>query len=125
MRRYLFASCTILLAIVFVSCKTVEPILPPPQDASSGGGEIITLEGEFRSTKGVMTSLSCYCYNSGVIKQADESMIDICFEENVDVSCTKIRVTGWYVNEHVQVDENNPCASGSMELFKVISYTCL
>ena len=124
MRTYLIASCTVLL-LAIVSCKTARTTLPYGSGDKYPEAEVFTLEGEFRSTKGVMTSLSCYCYNSGVIKQADESTIDICFEENVEVPCTKIRVTGRYITESKQVDPNNPCASGSMQLFKVISYTCL
>ena len=123
MHKSLFVSCIAVFILVLGSCRTAETI--PSVQQNDEILEIITLEGEFRSTKGVMTSLSCYCYNSGVIKQADESTIDLCFEENVEIPCTKIRVTGIYITESKQVDENNPCASGSMELFKVISYTCL
>lgn len=126
MLKSILASGAILLSLVCISCKTLPTELPAPAVSSdSSNASLITIQGEFRSTKGVQSSLSCYCYNSGVLRLSDGSLHDVCFDENVEIPCTFIRVTGEYITESKQVDDSNPCASGSMELFKVVSFTCV
>lgn len=112
----------IVLSLLFASCKQTAPISDGATDTEE---KTIEMEGEFRSQKGVMVTISCYCYNNGVLTQADGSSIDICFDEDIEVECSRIRVKGNYIRDYNNSDDNNPCAGGSMRYFKVESYECL
>ena len=91
--------------------------------------KIITLTGQFESKQGVMTTLSCYCYEGGEVTTSKNEIINICLKgvENADdaQNCTKISVKGYYVNVTNDAKSNSSCPKGTMRYFKVISYECL
>jgi hypothetical protein len=85
--------------------------------------EIIT--GNFKSIRGTMDMLSCYCYNAGYIATSENNNIPICFQyDKLNIYCQDIQVKGYYKNTKVKLEPNNPCPAGEMTLFYVSSYEC-
>lgn len=87
----------------------------------------ITVTGIFKSMKGVMTDLSCYCFASGYITQNNGVSIPVCFDElgNLDVICNdELTVKGTFKVKKIVADKYNPCPSGEMEILYVKSYQC-
>lgn len=99
-----------LLNITDVFAKTTTSLLKP-----------ITLTGTFKSKKGVMDKLSCYCYNCGYLTTADDKVIALCFEGDEDIPNGNLTVTGNYETLTIK-DSDGSCGSGSREVFKVTSY---
>jgi hypothetical protein len=72
-----------------------------------------------------MDPLSCYCYNGGYITTSSNEKIPICFSnDDEDVPCKNLEVSGNYKSIKIQPDSNNPCPSGEMNIFFVTKYTC-
>lgn len=87
---------------------------------------IIEYEGEFRSLKGVMNNLSCYCYNGGHLTLDSGEKINLCFEdENTDIQCQRIKVSGYYKTLTNHPEPTSPCPKGEKEVLMVESYECL
>jgi hypothetical protein len=109
--------CTYLLALSLINCsiKKNQPSEPT-----------ITLEGTFESKQGVMTPLSCYCYNSGYLTTATKKQIALCFDNDSDnTDCKTIRVTGFYTTVKNNPEPTSPCKQGEMSYFKVVRFKCL
>jgi hypothetical protein len=91
--------------------------------------KVMTITGKFVSKQGVMTALSCHCYEGGEVTTDKGEVINICLKGVKDAetakNCIKIRVKGYYINETNNPEPTNPCPKGSMRYFKVISYKCL
>ncbi len=86
----------------------------------------VKVVGSFRSIKGVMNSLSCYCYNGGNLTTADNQEIKICFEnEDIDVNCEKVEIIGEYRTITKSSGAKDPCPSGQSKILFVKSYKCL
>ncbi len=86
----------------------------------------ITLSGTFESKQGVMTPLSCYCFNGGFLTTSDAKSIPVCFDNEANnMDCKKIRVTGYYKTMTNNPEPTSPCPKGEMTYFGVVSYTCL
>jgi hypothetical protein len=113
--KSLFLLC--LLAFSGVNCSVKK---------SQSSEPTITLNGTFESQQGVMTTLSCYCFNGGFLTTATEKQIPICFENNSDnINCKMINVTGFYKTVKNTPEPTSPCKKGEMTYFKVVSYKCL
>jgi hypothetical protein len=93
----------------------------------------VTVEGSYRSIRGVMNALSCHCYDGGYITTDSGDRIAVCFEnkeldaamdKDPDMRCDRLRVTGVYKDSGLESDGNNPCPSGSMRYLKVIKWHC-
>jgi len=84
-----------------------------------------SLQGKYRSIKGVMDNLSCYCFNAGYLTTTDNKKIPICFEDdNIEIDCKSITVKGYYRTEKNNPESTNPCPSGEKTYFQVTSYSC-
>lgn len=111
--NYLFCFCCIIMA----SCTVKKSQQTEPT---------ITLTGTFESQKGVMTPLSCYCFNSGMLTASDGKKINICFGENdKEISCKTISVTGFYKTVKNSPEQTSPCPKGEMTYFSVVNFKCL
>jgi hypothetical protein len=88
--------------------------------------EKITLEGKFESKKGVMTQLSCFCYNCGYLITGSGQRVAVCFpKDEEEISCTTISLTGEYVTETKSSDPNGVCSGGTITYLKVSSFECI
>lgn len=101
----------------------------PSSFAQTKKEKTMTIVGKFKSKQGVMTPLSCYCYEGGEIITDTKEAINICLKdvknaENAQ-NCTKISITGYYITQENNPEPTSPCAKGAMRYFKVISYKCL
>ncbi len=86
----------------------------------------VKVVGSFRSIKGVMDKLSCYCYNGGYLTTKDNQEIKVCFEnEDIDVNCEKVEIIGEYRTITKASGANDPCPSGQSKILFVKSYKCL
>jgi len=85
-----------------------------------------TFTGEYRSVKGIKDNLSCFCYNAGYLTLDDGSAISICFkDEETDLNCKSLQVSGIFDIYEVKPDDRNPCPSGKKEILTVSQYKCL
>ncbi|MDD5567356.1 MAG: hypothetical protein PHH01_04135 [Patescibacteria group bacterium] len=99
--------------------KSEQQPLPSEQDKLS------SLSGIFRSVKGVMDPLSCYCLNSGYLITKDNKEVPVCFEDNdKDIQCNQITITGDYETKKINPESTNPCPAGEMTYFNALSYSC-
>jgi len=88
--------------------------------------EKVTLQGKFESKKGVMTQLSCFCYNCGYLITGSGQRVAICFpKDEEEINCTAISVTGEYVTETRASDPNGVCSGGTLTFLKVSSFECI
>lgn len=88
--------------------------------------EIGTFKGEFKSTQGVKTELSCYCGNGGYLTTETGETISICFDAiTLSSDCNAIEVKGTYIMKSNDPEPSNPCSKGTMKIFKVQSYQCI
>jgi hypothetical protein len=92
--------------------------------SSSSTVQQTTLTGTFRSMKGVMDPLSCYCYNSGYLSTSNGERIAVCIKDEDVELCTNITVKGAYEKITVASSPNSPCPGGEREIFVIESYTC-
>lgn len=86
-----------------------------------------TIEGFFESKKGVMNTISCYCYNVGYLKTTDEKKIIVCFDRMAyqdTPECSKISVTGYFEEHKVQEGTGSPCPGGVQNIFYVDNFEC-
>ena len=81
-----------------------------------------THSGFFKSTKGVMTSLSCYCGNGGYLYFEDGQRLAICFIGEDNVPNGLLTVTGYYETKTHESSSTDPCPSGTKSVFIVESY---
>ncbi len=80
-----------------------------------------TVVGSYRSVKGVMDKLSCYCSNGGYVSGPSGEVVAVSFDDNLDIpSCDNIRVTGHMTSK--QIDSNGACPAGTMSFMVVESY---
>jgi hypothetical protein len=85
----------------------------------------ISLTGSFESKKGVMVSLSCYCYNCGYLTTSDGESVSVCIEDkNTDIDCKKPTLKGKYVTVTKEKDANGVCSGGTITYFMVSSVIC-
>jgi hypothetical protein len=83
------------------------------------------LQGSFRSTKGVMQVLSCYCFNGGYLVDKFGKLTPICFENSdVDISCDKITILGHYKTIKNKAEPTSVCKAGEMTYFNVVKFQC-
>lgn len=86
----------------------------------------ITINGTFESKQGVMTPLSCYCFNGGFLTTSDDKHIPVCFENNNNIiNCQALSVTGFYKTVKNNPEPTSPCPKGEMTYFRVIRFKCL
>lgn len=70
-----------------------------------------TVVGSFRSVKGIMDPLSCYCNNSGYVETPSGESVPVCFKDDVVISTRDyIEVTGIMTTR--SIDSNGTCPSG-------------
>ncbi len=92
-----------------------EEVLAPISD------EPITATGYFRSVRGVMDELSCYCGNGGYLESPAGQTFAICLEESVVLpNGAIVEVTG--KREMKSIDSNGACPQGSMIFIRVESF---
>lgn len=143
MNRWTFFSLLLLAGTVFVgtSCDSPKNAMdktPPPsaEVAEETMDEIPqepvstppviegprTVVGAFKSVRGVMDPLSCYCDNGGYIDSPAGEHVAVCFNSSEDVSSTDfIKVTGVMTTK--TIDANGVCPAGTMSYLVVESYS--
>jgi len=114
LQKYLTVGCIgIFIIIINMSFKNINE------------EEKTTLKGRFKSVRGVMDPLSCYCYNAGYLITADNQEIPLCFpNDDEEISCENIEVTGFYKEKTIKPESTSPCPAGTKKLFYVSSHKC-
>ena len=83
-----------------------------------------TIRGEYKSVRGVMDPLSCYCFNAGYVT-SDTKRIPVCFKNDDEkISCKQLLVRGNYTTKTIQSEPTNPCPAGKETYLEVASYVC-
>lgn len=114
MKDYLILLVFVLSTVLVIGCFK-----------NNGGNKSITIEGKFRSVKGVMDPLSCYCYNAGYLTTESGEKIDICIEDDdKNIVCENIVVTGYYTTKKNAPEDASPCPAGERKVFIMKSYKC-
>jgi hypothetical protein len=124
MMKHLLFSLMILNLALLVSCSTVKPI--SETDTKSTTEEKQTLTGDYHSTTGVMTPLSCYCSEGGALLVGQDEKISVCFDglkEKPD-DCKQLTVTGHFETISNEPESTSPCPKGTMEVFVVERFEC-
>jgi len=80
--------------------------------------------GTFKSLQGVLNPISCYCGNGGYLQTEEGKEIPVCLEENQEVTCLEITVTGPYVEQKAPEEPTTPCPSGTMTILMVRNFEC-
>lgn len=125
MKKVIFLSCFLMLVSLSAFAQTAKGHRPKkkPKTKPAAAVELVTVEGDFSSKRGVMTSLSCYCYNCGYITTADGERVAVCFEDDeASVDCDYIKVQGEYVT--ISKESDGACGGGSMTVLKVKGSPC-
>lgn len=105
---------------------TVEEVPEPEQINVPAAAAVVVdhermVVGSYKSVKGVMDPLSCYCGNGGYVYTPAGETVAVCFDDNLTVnSCDVITVTG--VVSSQSIESNGPCPAGSMAILKVETY---
>lgn len=115
-----------LLFPAFVIAMLVTGCAGKTKSASSDDtkNETVTLTGDYKSMRGVMNPVSCYCGNGGYLNTESGEQTPLCFSDDAKPDCKKIKVTGVYKTVTVTPDPNSPCPGGQMRLLQVTSFTC-
>lgn len=123
MKQVLF-SFIILNALLLASCGTAQPV--SETDSNTETQEKETFTGDYQSSKGVMTPLSCYCSDGGTLTVSEDEKIKVCFDglKEKPEDCQKITVTGHYETLANDPEETSPCPKGTMQVFVVEKFTC-
>lgn len=91
-----------------------------PTPAPEEGPRKVT--GAFRSVKGVMDPLSCYCSNGGYVESPAGETLAVCFDNSENISSTDyIYIEGVMTTR--TIDSNGPCPAGTMSYLVVESYS--
>lgn len=78
--------------------------------------------GEFRSVRGVMDPLSCYCGNGGYVESPAGESVAVCFNDNENVQSTDyIFIEGVMITR--TIESNGACPAGTMSYLIVESYS--
>ncbi|XOV66415.1 MAG: hypothetical protein ACFHU9_12385 [Fluviicola sp.] len=78
--------------------------------------------GAFRSVKGVMDPLSCYCDNGGYVDSPAGETLPVCFDDNQNVQSTDyIYIEGTMIIQ--SIESNGACPAGTMNYLEVESYS--
>lgn len=143
MKQSSFLSLLLLVASVFfgTSCDSSKNVIeqtppPPPEVVETTDDEILqepvstppviegprTVVGAFKSVRGVMDPLSCYCDNGGYIDSPAGEHVAVCFNSSEEISSTDfIKVTGVMTTK--TIDSNGPCPAGTKSYLVVESYS--
>ncbi|MCB0608011.1 MAG: hypothetical protein H6562_05055 [Lewinellaceae bacterium] len=85
----------------------------------------VALTGQFRSVKGVMDPLSCYCFNAGYLTLENGEEIPVCLKtDQEEVACAKIRVEGRFISRVNRPEPSSPCPAEEKRYFQVERMTC-
>jgi len=90
-------------------------------------GEQNSYFGTYDSKKGVMTDISCYCYQTGYFTTEDGEEFVICFKDDMEeATCSEnLKIEGYFENVTITSDENSPCSAGEREIFYVTKFECM
>lgn len=92
--------------------------------SDSAAGPVV-LTGQFRSVKGVMDPLSCYCFNAGYLTLENGEEIPVCLKtDQEEAPCANIRVEGNFVNRKNQPEPTSPCPAEEKRYFQIEKITC-
>ncbi|MFN8393181.1 MAG: hypothetical protein U0176_00755 [Bacteroidia bacterium] len=131
---------TTLIAFLFTITASiawgqqVKSSTAPTLPSATVAEKTVTFVGTFRSFRGVMQPLSCYCYDGGELTTKGGRTVKVCFENNElqeamqnneKMECKRIKVMGVMKEKLYVSDGNSPCPSGSMTYLKVTSFRCL
>ena len=95
------------------------PVTPPEPQVQEGPRKVV---GAFRSVKGVMDPLSCYCSNGGYVESPAGESVPVCFDNNQNVSNTDyIFIEGVMTTR--SIESNGACSEGTMSYLIVESYS--
>ena len=83
--------------------------------------------GTYESKTGVMTNISCYCFQTGYFTTEEGNEIVICFKDGTkEASCSdNLRIVGYFKNITITPEETSPCSAGEREIFHVTEYECM
>ena len=123
MKHVLF-SVILLNALLLASCSTAKTVSETDSNTETQKKETFT--GDYQSSKGVMTPLSCYCSDGGTLTTSEDEKLKVCFDglKEKPGDCTKISVTGYYETLANDPEETNPCPKGTMKVFVVERFEC-
>lgn len=90
-------------------------------------GDEYVFTGTYDSKTGVMTDISCYCFQVGYFSADNGEEFPICFPDGTDeASCSEnLKIEGYFQLVEITPDNTSPCSAGEMEIFYVTSFECL
>ncbi|MDH4474276.1 MAG: hypothetical protein QE487_16850 [Fluviicola sp.] len=124
MLKQILNSFILLNVLLLASCGTTKPV--SDADSNAETQEKQTFTGDYHSTTGVMTPLSCYCSDGGALLIGENDKISVCFDsmkEKPD-DCKQLTVTGHFETLSNEPESTSPCPKGTMEVFVVESFKC-
>lgn len=83
--------------------------------------------GTYESKTGVMTDISCYCYQVGYFYATNGEDFVVCFPDGTqEPSCSEnIKINGYFQYEEITPDNKSACSAGGMKIFHVTDFECL
>ncbi|OQX99426.1 MAG: hypothetical protein B6I24_02575 [Bacteroidetes bacterium 4572_128] len=111
--------CLILLIFIIFSCVSQNKTITKKEIPLF----LDTLKGHFKSAKGSLKLISCYCYNGGYIMTKKKEKIPVCFKIKSKIENDKnVILIGYFDTKRIKSDIDNPCPEGELRFFKVVSY---
>ena len=122
MIKQVLFSFALLNVILLAGCGMTQNV----SETDSNSLKQETLTGDYQSSRGVMTPLSCYCSDGGTLAVSEDEKIKVCFDklDKKPENCQKITVTGHYETLANDPEETSPCPKGTMKVFVVESFKC-
>jgi hypothetical protein len=105
-----------------------------PAAPAAASTKSVTFKGDFRSYRGVMQTLSCHCFDGGILTTSSGKEIKVCFEKgeletyqraNEKMECNKLQVTGKMVAHTIAPNNQDVCSPGTITYLKVKTFKCL
>lgn len=90
-------------------------------------GDEYEFVGTYESKTGVMTDISCYCYQVGYFYATNGEDFVVCFPDGTqEPSCSEnVKIDGYFQYVEITPDNNSACSAGGMEIFHVTDFECL
>ncbi|MBN2662325.1 MAG: hypothetical protein JXR68_01640 [Bacteroidales bacterium] len=83
--------------------------------------------GTYESKTGVMTDISCYCYQVGYFYATNGEDFVVCFPNGTEepMCYENVKIDGYFQYVEITPDNNSACSAGGMEIFYVTDFECL
>jgi len=91
------------------------------------GEDSFGFTGTYESKTGVMTDISCYCFQVGYFYADNGEKFIVCFPDGTEeAACSEnLKINGYFETVKIDPDDNSSCSAGEREIFYVTDFECM